>query len=197
MEAAVLPNFWLFDGAAKALRADDTAAEKRCQGAPWPPLGIQGKGAPGESFLGMAVGWPGRHFLDSHWAAVIPQNTRVELSGCFPALSILRNSGFLTSRRGSCWTGNTLHPHRILSIVSWIYMVGRLGNGAHVGLKQEWGCGEGGGGTASVIEAETVMQDSFKTRAFPGGSQKALGALGCHGDGTLPALACQREEGGV
>ena len=57
----------------------------------------------------------------------------------------------------------------------------------------------GVGGTTSVIKAETVMQDSFKTRAFPGGSQKALGALGCHGDRTLPILPARgrRREGGI
>ena len=54
--------------------------------------------------------------------------------------------------------------------------------------------GEGGGQCRAWIrKAETVMQDSFKTRAFSGGSQKALGSLG------LPwrqGSACHREEGG-
>lgn len=51
----------------------------------------------------------------------------------------------------------------------------------------------GGRCRAWIRKAETVMQDSFRTRAFSGGSQKALGSLG------LPwrqGSACHREEGG-
>ena len=70
-------------------------------------------------------------------------------------------------------------------------MVGKGGlfwAGAGVGV---WG-EDGGQCRAWIRKAETVMRDSFKTRAFSGGSQKVLGSLG------LPwrqGSACHREEG--
>ncbi|XP_007471892.1 PREDICTED: uncharacterized protein LOC103084404 [Lipotes vexillifer] len=96
VEAAILPNFWLFDGAAKALRADDTAAEKRSQ----IRQGIlENRTASGSAASEQVFGRVGR-WLESLPKALYPRAKEDTMANSFgwdfPGLSTLEPKGHVS-----------------------------------------------------------------------------------------------------
>lgn len=202
-EKLILPNFRLFDEDTKGLNRWHSHEEEMPEG-PRPLWGSRGRRRLEKQFLVNGGCRAQESFLASHRPGELRLHPRAPDWGSSGASQPPPSSGSLTGQKGCCWLGRKFsqppetppspreNQYPPLDLHCGVTGLPLVEKGGHLGLEQEW---SGGAGADWVIKAETVTQESFKTRAFSGGSQKALGSLGFPWRLALPALPARGRRG--